>query len=342
MNVLMIAPSYYPRSGGVEKHILEINRTLANRGHVVRVLVRYSPDIPEYQKHENIEIWRLPQHDNLLGILPWLINHHSLFKNIDVIHSHDYYPRSLRRFVPKLAWVHTFHGYEGYPLAEDAIHSRQIVRTEVAYCFCVGAFIEKWYGTKCDTIIYGAVKVPLDIDTVPGAWDIIFYGRLENDTGFKDYLKGFKIIAEIYPKTRLLVLGSGTLGSWAGKFAADNKLNVDFIEWVPDVLPYLKNSKVAFVSGYLAILEAAAIGKPIISNYQTPIKYDYLDCHPLRDKLNISSSPAAIASSFQKIWEQPRNLPLDIKTAQEWALEQSWDKLATLYESSYESTIETN
>lgn len=337
----MIAPSYFPRSGGVEKHLLEINRTLTGRGHSVSVLVRYSPDIPEYQENENIRIWRLPEHDSSFGILLWLITHHSIFKGVDVIHSHDYYPRSLRRFISKLAWVHTFHGYEGYPLVENAIKSRQIVRAEVAYCFCVGAFIEKWYGTKCDAIIYGAVNIPTKIHPVPGTWDIIFYGRLENDTGFKDYLEAFNIISKTHPKVSLLVLGRGSLSEWAANFVTKNKLNVEFIDWVTDVLPYLKKSKIAFVSGYLAILEAAAMGKPIIANYQTPIKHDYLDCHPLRANLNISSNPAEIASSFETVLGQLSASSSKINTSQDWALGQSWNKLAELYESSYQRNIDT-
>ena len=85
----------------------------------------------------------------------WLLKNKKIF-NGAVVHSHDYFPFNLRKILPNIRWVHTFHGYEGYPLHEEAIESRRRLHGLVEYSFCVGQFIEKWYGTKCDNILWGA------------------------------------------------------------------------------------------------------------------------------------------------------------------------------------------
>ena len=332
MKLLVLAPSYLPKTGGVEKHILETTRVLRNSGHKVTIMVRYSEDIPAVQTVEGVPVLRFPKYDGFLGLLFWLPRNLKVFVEADAIHSHDYFPFPLKRLFGKKKWIHTFHGYEGYPISPAAVKSRQEVRRLTRYCIGIGAFIEKWYGTKCDLISYGAVGLPSKIQPSAKSWDVIFYGRLEADTGFTDYLKGFSKITQQNPHATMLVLGDGSDRAWAEEFIADKGLSVEFGGRVEDIWPYLASSKVAFVSGYLGILEACALGKPVVAHYQTPIKKDYLECHPLFGKFRIASSPATVASEYQLAKNTSKG---QLAEAAEWAQQQTWDKIANAYLDQY-------
>jgi glycosyltransferase involved in cell wall biosynthesis len=332
MKILVIAPDYLPRTGGVEKHILMVTRELVHQGHEVVVLVRHGDYLPEHQTVEGVQVWRLPSSNSLPALLKWYLGHRHVFRDVDVIHSHDFYPRHLRKLLPGVKWVHTFHGYEGYPLDPAAIASRQGVRREVDVCFGVGAFIEKWYGTKLDYTIYGAVD-PMPISKTPAAaTDILFLGRLEEDTGFEVYLRAFELIHKKHPQVTLGVVGGGLMHDWAKDFIAERKLPVTLFGWMPDPSAYIQASKVMFAPGYLVILEAALAGKPIVSHYGTPIKKDYLELHPLAEYMGIGGSVEQIADSYDKtgLMSGAR-----LKQAQAWAGEQTWARLVGMYVDAY-------
>jgi glycosyltransferase involved in cell wall biosynthesis len=332
MKIVILAPSSYPKRGGVEVHVMSVAELMVNRGHQVIILVRFDPDIPAHQELSGITILRLPQHDNLIFLALWLLRHPGVFEGVDAIHSHDYFPLPFKRFFPNTPWVHTFHGYEGYPLDQAAIKSRRNVRRITKYCVGVGQFIEKWYGTKLDYITYGAAAMPGKIAMLPHDWSVLYYGRLEPDTGFEDYLKGFKLIAQQHPDANMAVVGDGSLGAWASQFISDNKLRVDMIGWKADVWPYLKASKVICTSGYLSILETSLMSKPVVAHYATPIKKDYLECHPMADNFFIVNSPEEIAAAYGNAANED-TARRDVR--QNWAQEQTWNKIVGVYEHAY-------
>jgi glycosyltransferase involved in cell wall biosynthesis len=334
VKIVMVAPAYSPSQGGVEKHILMVNRELKARGHEVVVLVRHNLFFPERQLVEGVDVFRLPSSGSLPALALWQWQHRSVLAGADVIHSHDFYPRNLRKLVSDRKWVHTFHGYEGWPLDPGAIESRQIVRDEVEICFGIGAFIEKWYGTKLNHVLYGAAAEPSHAPAVKHGPELVFIGRLEADTGFEDYLKGFEIIHRQHPKVRLAVLGDGQLKVWAQKYADEHQLPVELAGWQDDTVPYQRAAKVVLVSGYLAILEAARLGKPILAHYGSPIKHDYLECHPLAAKFVIASSPESVADGYERALQLPQ---VTLNEASEWAAQQTWAALVDSYERAYKS-----
>jgi glycosyltransferase involved in cell wall biosynthesis len=331
MKIVMLAPSYAPLGGGVEKHVQSVTRQLLKRGHEVVILVRYNPKIPRFQEVEGVQVWRLPRSFSAPALGTWVLSHWMALAGADLIHSHDIYPRHLRKFLPKLRWVHTFHGYEGWPLDEGVIASRKRVRREVDYCIGVGAFIEKWYGTKLDAVTYGAAEdVPKT--TAGPEIDIVMLTRLEEDTGFKEYLQGFEMIHKRHPSRHMVVLGDGSLRAWGEQFAADNKLPVEFKGWVKEHLAYRQAAKVLFGSGYQSILEGARLGKPVVAQYNTPIKKDYLEMHPLAKEMVIVSSPEDVSLGYERALKLSQ---AELDRAAAWAREQTWGKLATIYETAY-------
>jgi glycosyltransferase involved in cell wall biosynthesis len=326
--IAFITSSYYPSLGGVEKHVQRVAEILASRGCIVKVFVRYKENYPKYQKINNVDIYSMPKKDGRPNINLWYLKNKKHFKD-SVIHSHDYFPFSLRRLV-KNRWVHTFHGFEGYPVSKIAIESRKRVLTSVDYSFCVGKFIEKWYGTKCDEILWGAADKPKKYDIKP-KYDFVFFGRLEKDTGINAYLEAFKIMSNKNKSLKMLVVGWGSLQDSNTKYAMENNLDVEFRKPVKDVYAVLAESKIAFVSGYQAIIESALMRKPIIAYYDNPLKKDYLEMHPMVKHFSVVKKSKDMPNIVSKINKNSE----DLKIIQQWALMQNWESLCDKYLKSY-------
>ncbi len=327
--IVFITSSYYPSLGGVEKHVQRVSEILASKGCEVKVFVRYKENYPKYQKINNVEIYRMPKKDGRPNINLWYLKNKKYFKDA-VIHSHDYFPFSLRRLV-KNRWVHTFHGFEGYPVSKIAIESRKRVLANVDYSFCVGKFIEKWYGTKCDEVLWGASDKPKKYDIKP-KYDFVFFGRLEKDTGINAYLEAFKILSNKKKSLKMLVVGWGGLQNKNIKYAKDNKLDIEFRKPVKDVYAVLAESKIAFVSGYQAIIESAMMKKPIIAYYDNPLKKDYLQMHPMSNHIYLADSKKQITESVLKIIDNSFKISPAIIS---WANSQTWDSIVSIYSESY-------
>jgi glycosyltransferase involved in cell wall biosynthesis len=327
--IVFITSSYYPSLGGVEKHVQRVAEILASKGREVKVFVRYKENYPKYQKINNVEIYRMPKKDGRPNINLWYLKNKKYFKDA-VIHSHDYFPSVIKKLLKNNRWVHTFHGYEGYPLNPAAIESRKRVASSVDYTFCVGKFIEKWYGTKCDEVIWGAAEKPKKIKK-PIKYDFIFFGRFEEDTGFEKYVEAFKIIKSKVPNATMVAVGWGSKANWAIQYSMKNRLGIVFKEPVKDVYPLISQSRVAFVSGYQAIIESSLMKRPIVAYYDTPIKKDYLKMHPMAVYLNIAKNAEEISINALSALESSK----DLKTLFSWASKQNWESIENKYNKSY-------
>jgi glycosyltransferase involved in cell wall biosynthesis len=331
--LLIIAPSYHPNTGGVETHIRHVVSRLIPLGYQPLIIVRYDPSLPADYRVDGTRVIRCPRPGSWSDQLLWLLRYLPLLLRTEVVHTHDFFPLQLHRLLGRRRWVHTFHGYEGYPLEPGAIAARQEVRRLVSICVGVGEFIEKWYGTPCEAWLYGAVDGAQLPPPKPAKWDLIFYGRLEEDTGFKGYLTAFAEIRRHDPKVRLVVVGSGGLQSWAEGFSTEHHLDVTFVAATAKVLEYAVQARVCFVSGYLAILEAAAMGKPVIALYETPLKHDYLTCHPMAKRFEIVGSAAEVAAAYSRATAKT---PAQLGPFRDWALQQTWERIAHLYADFYQ------
>lgn len=100
-----------------------------------------------------------------------------------------------------------------------------------------------------------------------------------------------------------------------------NNIKMDEYIGVPNADKYLPKYDYAFVSRYLAILEALASGVPVIAHYNNQIKFDYLNMAPFAKYICIFNKP------------NKANLTnTDAKAGQLWARTQTWKKLADIYE----------
>lgn len=333
--LLVIAPSFAPAIGGVEKHLSKVLPIIGHQGYQIVVFARYSKNLPRYQNYNNIEVYRLPKEGpRSVQLIAWLLLHRRLWNDVDVVHSHDYFIPFLRKQI-KSRWVHTFHGFESYPIREEAKKSRQYVKKVVDYSFAVGKFIEKWYGTPCDEIIWGASDMkPQRIGKAKKRYTYLFLGRLEDDTGISAYLNAFIDLAKADTSKRMLVVGDGSLRSAIQQAVKSHGLEkqVDLMGATKNPQEVFLQTKVALVSGYLAIIEAGRAGIPVVAVYENPLKKDYLEMHPAAKYMYVAGTHHELKASLS---ESVADKEGRSKKLQQWAKDQTWDILAAKYLTSY-------
>jgi len=331
-NLLIVAPSYYPKRGGVEVHLENIVAQLKDQ-YSIQILVRYDRDFPAKQRIHGVHVYRLPASIKHPRSIWWFMTMLPRLLKTNIVHSHDFFPEWLYRLLSKKRWIHTFHGYEGFPVKQEAITARKSILQKADYTFAVGDFIEKWYGTHCNEVTYGAVEpYQGSIKNNKVIWDFAFIGRLAADTGFNAYFEAMK---ESTGARRFVVVGDGPLRRDAERFATQQDLPIEFVGMVDNVGDYIHQSSVVGVSGYLGILEAAIDKKRIVAYYETPIKEDYLRMHPIAPSMAICSTSSEILSQLGSIDNLNKR---KIETAYNWARQQTWPALAKRYIHAYEGS----
>ena len=152
-------------------------------------------------------------------------------------------------------------------------------------------------------------------------------GRLAEDTGVLLYLAAVKELVTTGQKVSLDVYGDGPLRSECQKVANDMKtvISLKGVQKITTAI-YQKYS-MAFVSGYLSILEALSAGVNVVAvtNQAAEIKSDYLYLTPFANWITIANSAEEVAAAVLK------QKPLSIE-AKKWAQQQTWKKLAVTYQ----------
>ena len=100
-------------------------------------------------------------------------------------------------------------------------------------------------------------------------------------------------------------------------------VKLDIYTNVPNASRFIPKYDFAFVSRYLAILEALSARVPVLAHYNNAIKYDYLNMAPFARFIHLFKDP------------KKANLKFDAKIinqGQLWATQQTWSKLANIYE----------
>lgn len=125
MRIAMIGQKGIPASmalgGGIERHVEELSRALAERGHHVTVYVRPYTNPKRRRIWNGVHLVTLPtiRRKHLDAIVHvFLASIHVLFQNVDVIHYHNVGPSTLawipRVFKPRAKVVVTFHGRDQF------------------------------------------------------------------------------------------------------------------------------------------------------------------------------------------------------------------------------------
>jgi glycosyltransferase involved in cell wall biosynthesis len=342
MRVLFVVPSYYPRIGGVQKHVMKITERMIADGHCVKVIVvssgnvHFGPRVGE-EKVDRIGYVRsrvLSGIHSRANIARYLLRHLQEIAQYDVVHFHDY--GTMWLWVPigicMLALLRrrvfvTFHGWEGtYPPRTTVVAKRRICERIARESICVGAYIKKWYKAQGECITYGGVDVPTD--PADPEEQITFIGRLERDTGILEYLEAWRLVRDSLRGMRLVICGGGSLRDFIEQEYGDSHERVQMVGAIEDPTRQMQMGRVILASGYLSILEGFAAKRPVVAFYDNPLKRDYLTMMPnARAMMWAASSIEEIAASIKSALEDTERT----KLAFEFAVKNGWSSVVELY-----------
>ena len=332
---MMLSRLFLPHVGGVERHIDSISKELAERGFdIILITEKHDFGLKPIEKIGPVKILRFnsPKVKYLGLLIIWFQLfrlYYEEIKKADIVHIHDVFIWYLpfRLLFPRKPVYITFHGYESYPIGKVAILQRKIAEKLTRGNICIGDFMKRWYGTKPTIVSYGAVDLSKfrPDNKSKYKYDAIFSSRLDEQTGIDVYLKAVKEIQKTYPGFKFLVLGDGKYR----KEAQENAISLGFVE---DPSSYFKQSKFAFVSRYLAILEAFAAKKLVFAVYDNPVKRDYLKMAPYKDWIVIEKDYKKLAKKAEFYLNNPKKAKVMVEKAYGWVQDQTWGKMADNYE----------
>lgn len=336
MKIIFFARRFYPQIGGVEKHVLEVGKRLTAKGHSVLVITEKHEGLSIEDEVQGIKIYRINsgKEGKLKKFRIWfqLLKHINKIADSDVVHCHDifFWYLPFRFIFPFMKVFITFHGYE----ANEVPHRKSILMHKIAEKLsygniCVGSFYKKWYGTNATVTTYGAVD-PLSKKNRKSSFksrkEIIFVGRLEEETGIMEYLKALDIFDQ---NLKIDIFGNGTQEKKGKKYIVDNNINARFYGFVLDAANRMQDYKIVFVSRYLGILEAMVTRKPVFAIYNNAIKKDYLEMTPFAKNISISKNAEELAKNLVLFKNHESNINID--KAFEWVENQTWEKLTQQY-----------
>ncbi|OPZ22822.1 MAG: Glycosyl transferases group 1 [candidate division BRC1 bacterium ADurb.BinA364] len=335
--------------GGVERHAARVAEELANRGmHVTIFAEAPPPGSMLLPRRPGIDVVRFPVARNRFRRIPkiqtMLLSHWRALASASLVHCHDSYT-FIHWWLPfrlllwsKPVWI-TFHGYEGrVPPARMKIWQRHFAQRLTRGNICVGSYIESWYGTKANVIVYGAVDKP---ESLPPPLRLAspkaaFLGRLASDTGALLYLDALRMLQERGIRIETDICGDGPLRESCERYANAYALPTRFHGAVPNPIPWLEQSDLVFASGYLALLESMSLDRLAVALYDNPLKKDYLA--GLREAIGadhggfiLAESAQAAADAIESAIRDPDRSIAMARLAGKWAREQTWSKLAQTY-----------
>lgn len=296
--------------------------------------------LPSQEWVSGIRVLRFPggwlHKSGLHHLWSWLVHHRELFTEAALVHAHDFSPLLFWYALPSLllprrpAFV-TYHGFEGYPIPARYRQYRKIVDRLVRGRISIGHFIPTWYGTQPGTILYGGID-PADFagEAEPGNGPFVFVGRLEPDTGVTWVVEAYAQLAERRADVpELVICGDGSLRSVIQPMT--ERFRIRLAGMVSHPQDYSRRATAVIATGYLALLEALAQGRPVISYYQNPLKRDYLTAFPSPPgTVALAASVPELAACMESVLD---TAPPSARLAEgrAWARTQTWEAVAQAY-----------
>jgi 1,4-alpha-glucan branching enzyme len=335
MKIIFLVRRFYPLIGGVEKHVFELSKRLISDGHTVSVITENSDDLPAFETIQplGLDIYRISVgRENFVKkfrIWKELYKLRRLLSDSDIVHCHDVFFWYLpwRFLFPKKPVYTTFHGYESYPITKRAIRIRKLSERLSWGNICIGDFIKKWYGTQPTYVSYGAVESELknrDLGFKGNKKSALFIGRLDDQTGILTYVEAFIKVKKKHPQFGMTVVGDGPY-----RKKISGKVNVLGFQKNPE--QFFVTYRFAFVSRYLAILEAMSARRLVFAVYDNPVKKDYLTMAPYAKSIVIAENADKLSEKIQYYLDNPTEEQKLIDNAYKWVKKQTWEELANTY-----------
>lgn len=307
-NILFLTRLYYPHVGGVEKHVSEISKQLAASSWQVTVITeRYDNKIKRTEVVDGVSVIRFSypkvKFFGLISVWFWFLRNLSLIRQSDIVHAHDvgiwYLPFKL--MFPGKKFYITFHGWEGkFPVPSRSKFLRKVVAGFSDGVINVGKYLEKYYGVKPNTVIYGGVKKKLlyryNDQKIKNS--IVYLGRLDRSTTLSECLDW---LGSQTKKYKVTFCGDGEMRSECESLGKV----LGFV----DPSKYLAQSEICVPGGYLAAMEGMFSRCKIKVFWNGDISRDIWKMTP-----------------YYK-WVARG----DTKSAYNWVRTQTWDKMTESY-----------
>lgn len=297
MKIGLVSPYDYSHPGGVTEHLRHLGAWLQQLGHEVRTFAPSSRKLIEEETPGFYRIGRVfsvPVNDSVARItlsfhLADRVSEILAREHFDVLHFHEPFMPALPLTLLRMSTtvnVGTFHAYAksnvGYYYGRPIL--RQYLKHldgTIAVSRPARDFVRQYFPEIEPAVVPNGVDVlrfnsehspirHLRDDRV----NVLFVGRLEKRKGLRDLLRGYELLQERVPRTRLVIVGDGPLRGTIEKYISDRRLeNVVLAGRVPDeVLPRYYCSADIFCSPAtgsesfgIVLLEAMASGLPVVA-----------------------------------------------------------------------------
>ena len=359
--VLMVAVRYFPFMGGVETHVYEVARRLAQKGFEVTV-VTTNPEgnLPVEEKREGVQIVRVaawprqrdfcvsPQLYRLIASRKWDIVHcqgyHTLFTPLAM----------LAAWRSGLPYVVSFHSGGHSSRLRNAVRSlqRQVLRPLLAHAtklvavsnFEAGFFQEKLkLPAQRFVVIPNGAQLPQvgNSEESSGEADsgplILSVGRLERYKGHQRVISALPKVLGKYPEARLKIVGGGPYEAELQKLV--KRLGLGERVTIGAISPNDRQSMaailnkaavVALLSDYeahpVAVMEALALHRPVLVADTSGLRE--LAERQLVRAIPLNSPPEQVAAALIAQIENPLTpSPVELPTWEDCAA-----NLAALYQ----------
>jgi glycosyltransferase involved in cell wall biosynthesis len=315
MKILLLTAYYYPRIGGVEYVVRETVKEFKRRGHQVTIITRkHDSKLRDEELVDGITVKRIPHPRGWKGmwrIWLWLFKNRKLIKQSDLVDCENispfYWYLPFRFIYPRKPVFAVFYGYE-YPIRRRMVFLRKLAEKLATDHICGGTYLEKYYGTPCERVVYPIVDMN---HFRPGRKDnnrACFIGRLHEDTNMMGYLKAVKILKDKYGiKLKLDICGDGEQRKELESFAKKNRLDAVFHGLVKNPEKYYKASSIAFSSTAGVTLEAMASKCLVFHLYSNEIVKDLIESlTQKKDIISITRNPEELAKKMSSLYNNPK------------------------------------
>lgn len=335
MSIAFIVNNYPPRVGGVEMHVRNLARRLADLGH--RVLVITLSDVPGRSEEDGIEVIRLAEHLRIGDILGFpsvgatrriarLLDEH----DVDVVSVHTrFFPmswvglRAARRL--GIPVIHTEHGSDHVvsPSIVIRVGSRVVDFTVGRFVLRrasevlgvsenVVAFVRRLSGRPDARVFLNAIDpAPEGIDRTPRQ-HVVFVGRLVPGKGADVFVQALELLASEGREFTAEILGDGVSADEIAASVARAGLEdtvsmrgrVDLEEVSRSLSGAVLVNPSTLAEGFqTTILEALEAGGSVVS-------YDLPGIRTLREQgfaveLVERQSPDALAGAIRRRLDEP-------------------------------------
>ena len=357
MKILLVSPFDFRYPGGVNEHVLHLDREFQALGHRTRVL---SPRSDEEGEEDDGHFYKLgmalpvPSNGSTARITlsPFVSGKVKEFlqrEEFDVIHLHEPLAPTLPLIVllhSKAVNVGTFHAarssnlayFYGKPLLSyffGRLHAR------IAVSPSAQEFVEQYFPSTYEVVPNGIDITQFGPHVRPieryrdGSRNLLFVGRFnESRKGLKFLLHAFALVRQEFPDARLLVVGPGTPRRYDRELERWEVENVEFVGAVmkQDLPSYYATCDVFCApstgreSFGIVLLEAMASGKPVVA---TSIPgYTAVARHGVEALLVERKNPEALAMALVHVLADDRLAARLGEAGRARAEEHSWPVVA--------------